>query len=263
MATTREVFAMRYETYDSVGNGHVPGTAVLERDRRLVPGPPGQPRAFVARARALGLDVFDRMLLTGDGTVTTSLESCVGEPITTRTTLQAGPAVLPALVANTGLWWHPDAALLRLAPHEEVIARRAVLYGESTGTAFVLAESLLVPHRLPGEMATALHRNGSSIGRLLNSASIETRRELLGIGRVRAGESSEYLDTESGASLAWRTYQITVAGQPAVLISEMIVPGRLSRFAPRSEQALSSRLSLPQLESWIERGEATYAMPDG
>jgi chorismate-pyruvate lyase len=254
---------MRYETYDSVADGRVPGAAVLERDPRLVPRPAGQPRAFVARARALGLDVFDRMLLTGDGTVTTSLESCVGEPITTRTTLQAGPAVVPELVANTGLWWHPDAGVLRLAPDEELIARRAVLRGETTGTAFVLAESLLVPDRLPSQIATALHRNGSSIWRLLNGTSTETRRELLGIGRMRAGESSGYLGTESGASLAWRTYQITVAGQPAVLISEMIVPGRLSSFAPRTDQVPSVRLSLPQLESWVERGGATHPLPCG
>lgn len=248
---------MRHETYDAVAGGRVPGAAVGERDRRSMPGPAVPPRTFVVQARALGLDVFDRMLLTGDGTVTTSLESCICEPIITRTTLQAGPAVLAELVANTGLWWHPDASRLHLAPDEELIAQRAVLHGESTGTAFVLAESLLVPDRLPSQIPTALRRNGSSIGRLLNRISTETRRELLGIGRTRAGESSEYLGTESHANLAWRTYQIAVAGQPAVLISEMIVPGRLSSSALGiSREKLRFRPSLPQLESWIERGEA-------
>ena len=39
----------------------------------------------VARASP-DIDPFDRMLLTADGTVTTLLEACTGEPIMTRTT---------------------------------------------------------------------------------------------------------------------------------------------------------------------------------
>jgi hypothetical protein len=41
---------------------------------------------------SLRFDPFDRMLLTADGTATSLLEACTGEPITTRTTRQAGPA---------------------------------------------------------------------------------------------------------------------------------------------------------------------------
>ena len=226
---------MRYETYDSVAGWHaVPRAAVLEREPRVEPRPPASPRAFDAQARALGFDVFDRMLLNSDGTVTTLLESCVGEPVATKTTLQAGPAVFPELVANTGLGriqTLPGCTLRQTRSS----SRGARLCTENhTGAALVLAESLLVPDRLPRQIATAWRRNGSSIGRLLNSTLTETRRELLEIGRMRAGESSEHLGAESSTSLAWRTYQIFVATQPAVLISEMIVPGRLSSLALRS-----------------------------
>ena len=40
---------------------------------------------------SLDFDPFDRMLLTADGTVTSLLEACTGEPIATRTTRQTGP----------------------------------------------------------------------------------------------------------------------------------------------------------------------------
>lgn len=63
---------------------------------------------------ALGLDFdpFDRMLLTTDGTVTSLLTACTGEPVTARTTRQAGPASLERLLAITGGWRNPDADLV-------------------------------------------------------------------------------------------------------------------------------------------------------
>jgi hypothetical protein len=65
---------------------------------------------------SLDFDPFDRMLLTADGTVTSLLEACTGEPITTRTTRQAGAVTLDRLLTITGGWWHPDAGLVELAP---------------------------------------------------------------------------------------------------------------------------------------------------
>ena len=75
------------------------------------------------------IDPFDRMLLTTDGTVTTLLEACTGEPIVTRTTRQTGPATIDRLHADGGAWWHPDVELLELAPAERLLARRVVLRG--------------------------------------------------------------------------------------------------------------------------------------
>ncbi len=79
-----------------------------------------------ARWEPTDVDPFDRMLLTVDGTVTTLLEACTGEPVVTGTTCQAGPATLEVLAA-TDRWWQPDAELLELAPTERLIARRVTL----------------------------------------------------------------------------------------------------------------------------------------
>ena len=63
------------------------------------------PRPTAGTVDALGFDPFDRVLLTADGTVTSLLEARTGEPVTTRTTRQAGPATLQGLLAAVRGWW--------------------------------------------------------------------------------------------------------------------------------------------------------------
>ena len=194
-------------------------------ERLVVPVPPAD------------LDPFDRMLLSADGTVTTLLEACTGEPIATRATRQAGPAMLDTLLAATGSWWHPDPALLELALPDRLIARRALLLGARNGHTYLLAESLVVPGRLPTPLAKRLTLEGASIGRLLTSWSLETRREVLEITAVRAGDVSDHLGVGPGETLARRTYRIDIRQRPAVLVTEWLVPGRLRAAARNSLEA--------------------------
>jgi chorismate-pyruvate lyase len=179
----------------------------------------------------MGLDPFDRMLLSADGTVTTLLEACSGEPVVTRTTRQAGPATLDRLLAAVGRWWHPDAGLLELAATERLIARRAILAGARSGVVYLLAESLLVPGCLPGACADRLMRAGASLGRLLLADSLETRREVLEVITARAGAASDALGVAAGATLARRTYRIVIAGRAAAAVTEWLPPGRLAATA--------------------------------
>jgi chorismate-pyruvate lyase len=171
------------------------------------------------------------MLLTADGTVTTLLEACTGEPIGTRTTRQAGPATLDLLLAATGAWWHPNSGLLELARAERVIARRAILAGARSRVAYVLAESLVVPGRLPGACAERLMRGGASLGRLLLADALETRRELLQIIGVRAGEASDALGVAASATVARRTYRIVIRGRAVAAVTEWLPTGRLAATA--------------------------------
>ena len=186
---------------------------------------------WTEREAVADLDPFDRMLLSADGTVTALLEACTGEPIATRTTRQTGPATLDALLAATGRWWHPDPTLLELAPAERLIARRALLLGIRSEIPYVLAESLVAPNRLPARLAERLTLEGTSIGRLLTGWSVETRRELLEITAIRAGEVSDHLGVEPGATLARRTYRIVIRQRTAVVVTEWLAPGRLASAA--------------------------------
>jgi chorismate-pyruvate lyase len=174
------------------------------------------------------IDPIDRMLLTADGTVTTLLEAFTGESIDTTTTRQAGPATLEAMLGTVGRWWHPAAQLLELTPAEHLIARRVTLRGARSGLAYVLAESLVVPDRLPDEIADCLVRPGASLGRVLATHLLESRREILEIVEVRAAEAGDYLGLGPSATLARRTYVIRIGRRPIAAVTEWIPPGRLA-----------------------------------
>jgi chorismate-pyruvate lyase len=181
----------------------------------------------VARIPA-GVDALDRMLLTADGTVTTLLEACTGEPIITSPTRQTGPGAHELLRSTTGRWWQPDARLLQLAPAERLIVRRVTLRGARSGTSYVLAESLVAPDRLPGRIGDHLQRAGASLGRLLTAGLLETRRDILRLTTVRAGAAGRPLGVSAGVTLARRDYTIVVERQAIAAVTEWLVPGRLA-----------------------------------
>jgi chorismate-pyruvate lyase len=182
-------------------------------------------------APALDFDPFDRMLLTADGTVSSLLKACTGEPVTARTTRQAGPATLEQLLATTGGWWHPDAGLVELTPAEQLIVRRASLRGVGSGVAYVLAESLVVPDRFPGVDAERLVLLGASLGRLLAAGRLESHREVLQITAVRAGAAADHLGVAPSATLACRTYRVVVGRRGVAVVTEWLAPGRLAAAA--------------------------------
>jgi hypothetical protein len=140
------------------------------------------------------IDPFDRMLLTADGTVSTLLEACTGEPIMTRSTRETGPATLDRLLGVADGWWRQsDARMLEPAP-------------------------------------------GASLGRLLASGLVETRRELLQITAVRAGSASDHLGVPPGANLARRTYRILTARRATAVVTEWLPRGRLAATALGSDE---------------------------
>ncbi len=198
------------------------------------------------------IDPFDRMLLTADGTVTTLLEACTGEPIVTRTTRQAGPATLEEMLQAIGRWWHPDPRLLELTPAERLIARRVMLRGARSGVGHVLAESLVVPDRLRGQIADCLARPGASLGRLLATHELESRREILEIVAVRAAEAGEHLGIGPSGTLARRTYAIRIGRRTVAAVTEWLPPGRLA-----SPSATFDRHQRPGVDGSGEHGSET------
>ncbi len=162
-----------------------------------------------------------------DGTVTTLLEACAGEPIVTRTTRQSGAATLDTLRAASGCWWQTDARLLRLEPAESLMARRVTLRGGLTGVVYVLAESLVVPDRLPDWFADRLVRAGASLGRLLAAGQLDTRREIELIVAERAGAAADHLGVGPSSTLVRRMYTILIGQRPVAAVTEWLVPGRL------------------------------------
>jgi chorismate-pyruvate lyase len=153
------------------------------------------------------LSPFHRALLVIDGTVTTFLEAYTLEPIEV---VRLGQAVQPLTEENP---W------LELAAGASVLARNVRLEGRYTHRLYAQATSLIALDRLPPDIVSGLDVEGGGLGRILNGAKAENRREILWYGRER----SDHLKEQSGGSrheFIVRTYRIIQGGQPIMLISE-------------------------------------------
>jgi chorismate-pyruvate lyase len=152
------------------------------------------------------LSPFHRALLVIDGTVTTFLEAYTLEPIDV---VHLGQAVQTLPEANP---W------LELETGAEVLARQVRLEGRYSHRQYAFATSLIALDRLPPEIVAGLDVEGGGLGRILNSARAENRREILWYGRERPADARSRAG--SSQELIVRTYRIIQGGRPIMLISE-------------------------------------------
>ena len=153
------------------------------------------------------LSPFHRALLVIDGTVTTFLEAYTLEPIEV---VRLGQAVQPLTEENPWLALNAGAS---------VLARNVRLEGRYTHRVYAQATSLIALDRLPQDIVSGLDVEGGGLGRILNSAKAENRREILWYGRERADHNERSGATARNEFIA-RTYRIIQGGQPIMLISE-------------------------------------------
>src|SRR5258708_2170748 len=124
---------------------------------------------------ASSLDLLQRVLLVSDGTLTDTLEAAFLEPIWLRKiAIQVAPArgALPELDVVAG---------------EPLMERKILLCGETSGKAYVYAESVLVLDRLPPRFREELVESDMPIGRLWSEHKLETWKELLAMPRHPMG----------------------------------------------------------------------------
>lgn len=170
--------------------------------------------AQLARPMQLGvvnlraLTPFQRALLVIDGTVTKFIEAYTLEPVRT---------------VHLGQEWRAltsDQPWLEAEEGTEVLARRVFLEGQYTRTVYAYAVSLVVPDRLPEGARESLKDDAGSLGRILLSAQLETRREVLWYGREHLSDVPEPIRRLDGAPAISRTYRIISRGRPLMLINE-------------------------------------------
>lgn len=152
---------------------------------------------------------FLRVLLTADGTVTTSLEAYFAEPIriepetqTLRTHAQAQP-------------------LLELPAGTQVIDRRVRLRGGTSNRVYAYAESLLRPDALPTAIRADILAGRIGIGELLRDRALPSFREIVALG-ARTDGAALFLDPQCPqcCEAIFRTYRIFLDRAPAILITE-------------------------------------------
>ena len=172
------------------------------------------PPANVMPVNLRALTPFQRALLVIDGTVTKFLEAYTMEPVAVVRISQESRS-LPI-----------EDHWLEAAAGEAVLVRQVLLKGESSGTIYAYAVSVLVPARLPDELMSGLEDLDSSLGRALLTHRLESRREVLWFGRERLQDVPDPVKEWAGVDFVSRTYRIISGGLPIMLISERFPAGR-------------------------------------
>ena len=185
--------------------------------------------AFLAQFgdfEASSLDMLQRVLLVSDGTLTDTLEAAFLEPISLRKIeIQTAPArrALPELDVVVG---------------ERLMERKILLCGETSGRAYVYAESALVLDRLPPRFREELVETDLPIGRLWSEHKLETRKELLSMSRHPMCGLAAHFRAAPESDCLVRRYRV-ISGRPAPNGNHRALSGHVSdRFVmPRRPEA--------------------------
>lgn len=138
---------------------------------------------------------FLRVLLTTDGTVTSSLQAYFWEKV-----------AVDAIEQSQYLLDAPFEAL-DLKQGQEVLRRQVELRGEQSGSIYARASSLIRMDVLPGTIKEAIVAKHIGVGELLRDCGLETYRKILSVGMNANDE-------------AWRAYLIVMDKHPFIHITE-------------------------------------------
>jgi chorismate-pyruvate lyase len=145
------------------------------------------------------LTPFQRALMVTDGTVTKFIEAYTLDPVE---------------IIRLNQKRYP------LEKGTEVMYREVMIRGVYSHTLYVHGVSYIVPERLQEEMRNRLEVQGEGIGRILNDAQTETRREVLWFGRERPADLPREISRASDGDFISRAYRIITDGKPIVMINE-------------------------------------------
>lgn len=165
------------------------------------------------------LSPFQRSLLVIDSTVTTFLEVYTMEPVEV-VRLDHVKGSLP----EDHLW-------LEARKGCETVQREVLIQGKRSRILYAYAIANVVLDRLPEETRKQLDIEGESLGRVLNDAKLETRREILWYGKEQPQRLPADLRHLSGETFVSRTYRIVAHGKPIALVTEKF-PLSLENIAP-------------------------------
>jgi chorismate-pyruvate lyase len=141
------------------------------------------------------------------GTVTAFLEQLVGEPI-------------DAYERHHEMTYSGDTDCFGVGPGRELLKRTVVLRGRRSAKAYLYAESLLVPGRLPAAFFRRLETSADPIGRILTEEGMAfTRVPLPRPDRRHVSVHGDIPPASDDCPLV-RSYRVDVAGVPVIAICE-------------------------------------------
>lgn len=145
------------------------------------------------------LSLFQRILLTTNGTISNIVEAYMHEKIRSHKLAEQ---------------------FAKSDELKDTLYRTVTLQGEATQNNFVYAESIIKCNRLANDFKKALLETDIPIGKLWNQYKIEYFKEILQIGKETAGEVSRYFHIMSSDKLLKRTFLVRINSQPSILITE-------------------------------------------
>ncbi len=154
------------------------------------------------------LSIFQRVLLTTDGTVTKMLEIYAGEEI------QVIKLSQEVRVSNQPL------ASLEMAGPYSVLDRKILLRGKRSQRNLLYAESTIALDRLNHTVRNSLLEDEVPIGRLLLDCQAETFRKIMSCSKEPAGALACYFQVRPSLGMISRTYQIVMGQRPVMQITE-------------------------------------------
>ncbi len=164
------------------------------------------------------LSPFQRSLLVIDSTVTTFLEVYTLEPVEV---VRLGHVKGHLLEDHTWLEARKGC---------ETVLREVLIRGKHSRILYAYAIANVVLERLPEETRKQLDIVGESLGRVLNGAKLETRREILWYGKEQPHQLPTDLRHLRGETFVSRTYRIVAHGKPIALVNEKF-PSALENVA--------------------------------
>ena len=154
------------------------------------------------------LSIFQRILLTTDGTVTDILEAYLFEQIQV-VKLSEQLALLDY-----------DLPIMNLKEGTEAIIRKVLLQGRISQKNFIYADSIIIPERLNEEFRVSLLNTKVPIGRLWFEQRVETFKEILEFSREPAGDLANHFNIQLSENLLSRTYCVFSNQKPVKMITE-------------------------------------------
>lgn len=154
------------------------------------------------------LSIFQRIILTTDGTLTELLEAYLCEK------LQVVKLSEKSLVNDQPIDY------LEIEGGTELIERKILLMGKISRVNWIYAHSFIVPARLDEKFRERLLVSQEPIGRLWIEHRAETFREIVESSREVAGELAEYFKIDPEERLLSRTYRVFSNRQPIMMITE-------------------------------------------
>jgi len=171
-------------------------------------------KAQFAEQVLIGLNRFQRVFLTTDGSVTELLEQYFDEPIKVVKLYEKVEECISQL---------PGLHQMAIASENTPILKRTVLLqGQQTMNNWVYAESSILLNNLSQNFRTDLLASREPIGKLWAKYRCETYKTMLSANQEKAGILSEYFNIQSDDNMISRTYSVYSSGKLVMVITEKV-----------------------------------------